>query len=51
MTREEIERLRDGWAATGWLSTDDAIALFDHAISEQSRIDAAVGAEQGQGEA
>lgn len=46
MTREEIERLRDGWAATGWLSTDDAIALFDHAISEQSRIDAAVARER-----
>lgn len=42
MTREQIERIRDGWAATGWLSTDDANALFDHALSEQSRIDAAV---------
>lgn len=46
MTSEEIERLRDGWAATGWLSTDDAIALFDHAISEQSRIDEAVAKER-----
>ena len=46
MTRDQIERIRDGWAATGWLSTDDANALFDHALSEQSRIDAAVAKER-----
>lgn len=46
MTREQIERIRDGWAATGWLSTDDAHALFDYALAEQERIDAAVAKER-----
>ena len=46
MTREQIARIRDGWAATGWLSADDAHAVFDYALTEQSRIDAAVAKER-----
>lgn len=41
LSREEIERIRDGYTATGFMDDDAAFALFQHALSEEVRLSAA----------
>ena len=41
LTRERLERMRDGYTATGIWTPDDMDALLAHALSEPARIAAA----------
>lgn len=38
LTREEIERIRDGYAGVGWMPSHEVDALLRHVLSEPTRL-------------